>query len=74
MSFQIHKTFVRIQNKFFWPCIESNATATFKAQKGSKDIIKIVHVMNGSRNWAEEKKLLNQVHIFFVFFAQNVFS
>ncbi len=28
----------------FWPCIDSNATETFKAQKGSKDIIKIVHV------------------------------
>ncbi len=24
--------------------IDSNATTTFKAQKGSKDIIKIVHV------------------------------
>ncbi len=27
----------------FWPCIESNTTDTFKAQKG-KDIAKIVHV------------------------------
>ncbi len=26
----------------FWPCIDSNATDTFKAQKGCKDIIKIV--------------------------------
>ncbi len=26
----------------FWPCIDSNATDTFKAQKGSKDVIKIV--------------------------------
>ncbi len=25
-------------------CINSNATNTFKAQKGSKDIVKIVHV------------------------------
>ncbi len=24
----------------FWPCIDSNATTTFKAQKGSKDIVK----------------------------------
>ncbi len=28
----------------FWPCIDSNATDTFKAQKGSKDIVQIVHV------------------------------
>ncbi len=28
----------------FWPSIDSNATTTFKAQKGSKDIVKIVHV------------------------------
>ncbi len=26
------------------PCIDSNKTDTFKAQKRSKDIIKIVHV------------------------------
>ncbi len=25
----------------FWPCIDSNATDTFNAQKGSKDIDKI---------------------------------
>ncbi len=28
----------------FWPCIDSNTTSTFKAQKGNKDIVKIVHV------------------------------
>ncbi len=28
--------------KAFWPCIDSNRTTTFKAQKRSKDIIKIV--------------------------------
>jgi len=28
----------------FWPCIDSNAITTFKAQKGSKHIVKIVHV------------------------------
>ncbi len=28
----------------FWPCIDSNTTTIFKAQKGSKDIIKTVHV------------------------------
>ncbi len=31
-------------SRAFWPCIVSNATDTFKAQKGSKDIIKIAHV------------------------------
>ncbi len=28
-----------------WPCVDGNATSTFKAQKGSKDIDKIVHVI-----------------------------
>ncbi len=28
----------------FWPCIDSKGTTTFKAQRGSKDIVKIVHV------------------------------
>ncbi len=28
-----------------WPSIDGNTTTTFKAQKGSKDIIKIVHVI-----------------------------
>ncbi len=27
----------------FWPCIDSSATDTFKAQKCSKDIVKIVN-------------------------------
>ncbi len=27
--------------------IDSNATTTFKTQKGSKDIVKIVHVTSG---------------------------
>ncbi len=48
MSFQTRKTF-GTQSKIrklraFWPCIESNGTDTFKAQKGRKDIVKIVHV------------------------------
>ncbi len=28
----------------FWPCIDSKATKRFTVQKGSKDIVKIVHV------------------------------
>ncbi len=31
-------------SRMFWPWIDSNATDTFKVQKGSKDIFKIVHV------------------------------
>ncbi len=27
-----------------WHCVDSNGTTVFKAQKGSKDIIKIIHV------------------------------
>ncbi len=53
MSFQTGKTFVHLRNtnydifdeiRAFWPSIDSNATDTVKAQKGSKDIVKIVHV------------------------------
>ncbi len=53
MSFQTSKTFVHFQNttiyfwwnpRAFWPCIDSNATDKFKTQKGSKDIVKIIHV------------------------------
>ncbi len=33
-----------LNQRFFWPCIDSNVTTTFKTQKGSKDIVKIVHV------------------------------
>ncbi len=29
---------------FLWPCIDINASDMFKAHKGSKDIVKIVHV------------------------------
>ncbi len=38
MSFQTHKIFFT-----FWPCIDSNTTTTFMAQKGSKDFVKIIH-------------------------------
>ncbi len=45
MSFINHKIKVFWWNpRAFWPCIDGNATDTFKAQNGSKDIIKIVHV------------------------------
>ncbi len=55
MSFQTHKwnlpsslehqeIYFWWNPRAFWPCIDSNVTTTFKAQKGSKNIIKIVHV------------------------------
>ncbi len=51
MSFQwtsfIFRSQIKIFNEIwedFWPCIDSKATDTFKAQKGSKGIDKIVHV------------------------------
>ncbi len=53
MSFQTRKPFVYLRNTnedifdeiwAFWACIDSNATDTFKAQKCSKNIVKIVHV------------------------------
>ncbi len=33
--------------KDFWPSIDSKGTTTFKAQKGGKYIVKIVHVTSG---------------------------
>ncbi len=52
MSFQTFKTFIHLwnTNKIFFDAIkiflmkDSNENTTFKAQKGSKDIVKIVHV------------------------------
>ncbi len=56
MSFQTRKTFFHLRNKKYdvfdeiWelsePCIDSNTIDIFKAQKGSKDINKIVHVIS----------------------------
>ncbi len=48
MSFQTCETFAHLQNtkiylmksESFWPSTDSNGTTTFKAQKGSKDIVK----------------------------------
>ncbi len=37
------KMFLMKSKSFLTLHIDSNATATFKAQKGSKDIVKIVH-------------------------------
>ncbi len=46
-----------------FPCIDTNATDTFKAQKGSKDIGKMIHVTSMVQRTLktdmEEKKLLN---------------
>ncbi len=33
-----------MKSRAFWLSIDSNATTTIKAQKSSKDIVKIVHV------------------------------
>ncbi len=55
MSLQTHKTlfgsssehklqYIWWNLRAFWPCIDRNGTDTFKAQKGSKDIVKIFHV------------------------------
>ncbi len=33
-----------MKSEAFWLCIDINATDTFKAQKGGKDIVKIVCV------------------------------
>ncbi len=59
----------------FWPCIDSNATDKIKAQKGSKDIVKIVHVTSVVKPQFYEatriNKLLNKV-IIFVIFIKNI--
>ncbi len=46
MLFQTRKTlrYFWWNPRDFWPWIDNKATDTFKAQKGGKDIIKIVHV------------------------------
>jgi len=54
--------------------IDCNVITTFKAQKGSKDIVKIVHVTIVVQNDTGEKELLNKVAIFVCFCTQKVFS
>ncbi len=47
-----------------WLCIDSKATDMFKAQKGSKDFVKIVLWYSRERmakTDTEEKKLLNKI-------------
>ncbi len=56
-----------MKSESFLTCIDSNTTDMFKAQKGSKDIVKM------SKSISEEKKMLNKF-IIFVFFVQKVFS
>ncbi len=56
------RTFVHLWNSnkvFFHPPIDSNTTDTFKAQKGSKDIVKIVHVTSVV---PPSERLLHQQH------------
>ncbi len=36
--------FLLLNPSTFWPCIDSNTIDMFKAKKGSKNIIKTVHV------------------------------
>ncbi len=44
----------------FWPCIDSNAATRFKAQKGSKGIIKIVQLFNRNLRFLRfNRKYLN---------------
>ncbi len=45
----------------FWPCIDSNVTTTFNAQKGSK-CYSHEHALKA---YSEENKLLNKVVILF---------
>ncbi len=40
----VTKIYIWLNPRASWLCIDNNATTIFKAQKGSKDIIKIVHV------------------------------
>ncbi len=66
MSFQIHRTFVHLQNTIFILffmksesfLIDGNITTTYLCEHASTDV--------------EEKKLLNKV-VIFVFIAHNVF-
>ncbi len=64
----------------FWPCTDSNTTDTFKAQKGSKDIIKIVHVTSVvhqswySRKHVKDWHVREETIIVFVFFVLKKYS
>ncbi len=44
MLLQTHKTYFWLNPRAFWPFIDSNESTMFKAQKGSKNIVKKVNV------------------------------
>ncbi len=46
----------------FWPCIDSNATTMFKAQKVIEDIIKTVHVTSVVQPYFYEATIILFVH------------
>ncbi len=68
MSFQTRETFVHLQNTnedisdAFWelsdPPIDSTDPNTIKAQKQSKDIVKIIHVTSGVQEFYEASRIL----------------
>ncbi len=59
----------------FWPCIDSNITDTFKAQKGSKKIIYVTSVVHNFMKLREYKnnKFIQQFILFRVSF-QHAFA
>ncbi len=62
----------------FWPCIDSNTIEMFKAQKGSKDIVKIIHASWYSRECAsktdtEEKEIVQWSRYFCFICAQKAY-
>ncbi len=80
MSFQACCSFSEHRLRYFWWNLRD--TTTFKAQKGRKEIVKIVHVTSVHASWfvklasktdTEEKKSLNKV-IIFIFFAHKKYS
>ncbi len=57
-----------IKSDPFWPCIDSNVTTTFKAQKRSKDIVKIVHLWSYENTFLCTKNKNNEFIQQFIFF------
>ncbi len=78
-SFSEHKIrYFWWNTRAFWPCIDSNTIEMFKAQKGSKNIVKIIHASWYSRECAsktdtEEKKIVQWSHYFCFICAQKAY-
>ncbi len=75
-TYQISLRYFWWNLRAFWSCIDRNRTTMFKVQKGSKDIVKIVHVASVDQLQFYEtmRILLVQIKTKIIILFNNFFS